>query len=290
MLRASHLLAIVVAVGAAAALGGCASDSASTDHDFGGGGADMGSPPADGGHQSDLGFISDASSPRLAIELQEPTPLESAVATTTTLRFRVLPAGASQTQIEQWLQVLKRGTTMPLSGAFAWSAGTMPGEQSLLFLPSTQLTDQTDYVVHVDDPRAFPSAVLRTGFRTGSHPRVIEVNVTPSAVGFAFSEDMTPATVQFASTVLLDLVTVPGGVNMGADARHYLYQFSTSHAGQTGTLTLHVAVNAQSAKAGNAALDPESWDSMTTAADGAFAIDFPNVNFTALPSWTPTVY
>jgi hypothetical protein len=254
-------------------------------------GADGSAYGTDGGGGSDSGLPDNLPPNTLFARLDQPAPFSSLVQTGTPLVFTVAPGGATQAQVESWIRVVKSGTATPITGGYLWSPIASWAWQ-VTFLPSAPLDDNADWLVRADDPRAAPPAVLRTAFSTGSHPRVIRVELTATQASIAFSEPMIPSTLAQLVSVLQGGAPVAGSLGPDPaapqDASRCAFAFSHSIAGPAADVAVRIAPGAQSASM--TPLDPLAWSSPTQMS-GAFLLDLGSIplnNFSDVV-WEPTV-
>ncbi|HZS36278.1 MAG TPA: hypothetical protein VFF06_05600 [Polyangia bacterium] len=301
-MKSPSLTALALVLVAAGLPGCAANEAASNSFD--------GSVPSDGGaNGTDLGFFpgADLGNPfdaafaaTLSMTMRTPTPLASLLPTSQELDFDVVLNGATQMNVESWLDITPRGSVSPpITAGFLWTASPTggAGAYSLHVIPTAPLDDLTDYGVRVIDQRVFRTA-LATGFSTGSRPRLSSATLNAQSAGnkvwidLAFSEPMNASTVGPALTVSSGGASIAGTVTSSSGAA-YRFDFAGGATGVTGAITLDLASSATAQSGTPLLLD--DWDSPTsTGADAGtpfFEIVFPNVPLTTNVSttWTPTV-
>jgi hypothetical protein len=184
-----------------------------------------------------------------------------------------LPVGTPET-IEPYVQITPHGSTMPISGAFSWKSIDATTYQ-LTFLP-TALTDLTDYVISVTDPRAVP---FKTGISTGSRPRVVGATLHADGGASAvyceatFSEPMDPVSIATDLQVTAGGSAVVGTVSAVSTTAlaNTTFHFAVALPHNLAT-PIVVVVKAGATAAAGGKLIPQSWDSPTapTGATGDF--------------------
>jgi hypothetical protein len=244
---------------------------------------------------SDMGFnAADAPGFTETLVLRTPAPLSSGVATDVSLVFDVTTTGSQN--LEQVISISPRGKQVPVGGAFTWrSRGGLSYE--LRFTPSGPLDDLTDYVVVARDPRNAALELLRTGFTTGSRPRVVKVELHVEQSGAAahflvgFSEPMKHSSLSSSLLAIADDVPTPGTLVATATdmVREVRYDFAAGLVGLT--LPVGVRIKPGAVAASGSPLDSHSWDSSTETTPGTFEVIFSAAerDKTAVYTWTPEI-